>query len=323
MPLPLVVVGSINADLYVEIDRLPLPGETISGANAAMRPGGKGANQAGAAARLGYPTQLIAQLGDDAYGPVLLQALILAGVDLAGVASVPGPSGQALILLQGSGENSIVIVGGANQVWRELPASAQRTIAGGGALLLQREIPEAVSLGAARCAQQAQVPVVLDAGGVDAALAPELLQLVSCLSPNESELARLTGMPTDSDEAVLAAARHLKRHGVASVLVKLGSRGALLLTPDGEVIHHDAYPVTVVDTTGAGDCFTAAYAVAMLEGRPPAKRLRFACAAAALCVGVKGALPSMPDREAVNEFLRLQVPPSPSSMLPRLGRSGS
>jgi len=304
MRKPLVVVGSLNADLYVEISALPRPGETISGAKAAMRPGVKGANQAGAAARLGHPTQLIGQLGADAYAPVLTQALVAAGVDCQHVAIVPGESGQALILLQQGGENSIIIVGGANQRWSGLSAGAQAAIRQGGALLLQREIPEAVSLAAARLARAAGLPVVLDAGGIDAPLAAELLELVTCLSPNETELSRLTGLPTASDAQVLAAAQALTRGGVRQVLVKLGARGALLLSEDGTVTRQAAFPVVAVDTTGAGDCFTAAYTVATLEGHSPAGRLAFACAAAACCVQVKGALPSMPSRTDVQQLLQ-------------------
>jgi len=304
MRKPLVVVGSLNADLYVEVSVLPRPGETISGTNATMRPGGKGANQAAAAARLGYPTQLIGQLGSDAYAPVLTQALVAAGVDCQHVARSPGDSGQAMILLQQGGENSIIIVDGANQRWSGLSAAAQTAIRQAGALLLQREIPDLVTLAAARIARAAGIPVVLDAGGIDAPLSPELLALVTCLSPNETELARLTGLPTDSEAQVLTAAQALTRGGVTQVLVKLGARGALLLSADGAVTRQAALPVQVIDTTGAGDCFTAAYSVATLEGLTPAARLAFACAAAACCVQVMGALPSMPSRAQVALLLQ-------------------
>ena len=308
MRKPLVVVGSLNADLYVEITALPRPGETISGCNAAMRPGGKGANQAAAAARLGHPTQLIGQLGTDAFAALLGQALVEAGVDCQHLARSAGDSGQAMILLQAGGENSIIIVGGANQRWTALESSAQAALRQGGALLLQREIPEAVSLAAARLARSAGLPVVLDAGGVDAPLAPELLAATTCLSPNETELARLTGLPTGSDAQVLHAALALQRGGVGQVLVKLGARGALLLAEDGSVTRQAAFPVAVVDTTGAGDCFTAAYTVATLEGQGPASRLAFACAAAACCVQVKGAMPSMPRRAQVEHLLHMHMP---------------
>jgi ribokinase len=307
MPKHLVVVGSVNADLYMEVERLPRPGETIAGRHAAVRPGGKGGNQAGAAARLGQKTFLVAQTGDDAFAGPLKAALGEAGVALDHVTVSAGDSGQALILLQQGGENSIVIVGGANQRWSGIGGEAAARIAGGGALLLQREVPDAVNLDAARAAKGAGVPVVLDLGGVDKPPPPGLLALVDVLSPNETELGRLTGMPTESDEQVIAAARSLHGRGVGSVLVKLGARGALLVPAKGEPVRHPAFLVRVVDTTGAGDCFTAAYSVALLEGKPERERLRFACAAAALCVQQKGALPSMPKRADVDHFLSAQA----------------
>lgn len=303
MPKPILVVGSANADLYVEIARLPAPGETIVGGNAAVRPGGKGANQAAAAARLGAATRFSGRFGGDAFAAPLRQALAGAGVDLSPSRDVPGPTGQAFILLQQGGENSIIIVGGANRAWEGAP---EFPLAGCGALLLQREIPEAVNLAAAAAARAAGVPVVLDCGGDDAPLPAAILPLIDVLSPNETELARLTGAPTGDEAQVLAAARELQRRGVGTVLVKLGSRGCLLVGRDGSALRQAAYKVEVVDTTGAGDCFTAAYAVGLAEGLPEAARLRLACAAAALCVQGKGALPSMPERRAVEAFLARQ-----------------
>jgi ribokinase len=303
MPKALVVVGSVNADLYVEIARMPAPGETISGRNAAVRSGGKGGNQAGAAARLGHPTLLVAQVGDDAFAAPLRVALGEAGVRLEHLAVSPGDTGQAMILLQSGGENSIVIVGGANLRWSGMTAGARAAIAGAGALLLQREVPEAVNLDAARAAHAAGVPVVLDAGGMDAPVPETLLPLIAVLSPNETELARLSGLPAEGEAQCLAAARALQARGVGAVLVKRGAHGALLVPRGGEPILQGAHRVAVVDTTGAGDCFTAAYAVAMVEGRAERERLAFACAAAALCVQKKGALPSMPARAEVDALL--------------------
>lgn len=303
MTKPLLVLGSLNADLYVEIDRLPRPGETIAGGGAAVRPGGKGANQAAAAARLGQPTFFAGHHGDDAFAPPLRAALAGAGVKLDLLSRLPGPTGQAFILLQRGGENSIVIVGGANQAWRGVGAPVRRRLANCGALLLQREIPESVNLAAARLARRAGVPVVLDAGGATTPLPSALLRLVDVLSPNETELARLSGRPTANDAQVLAAARVLQRRGVGTVLVKLGARGALLVPRFGRPLRQRAFRVPVVDTTGAGDCFTAAYTVGLLEAMPESDRLRFACAAAALCVQAKGAMPSMPRRAAVERFL--------------------
>lgn len=315
MPAPLLVLGSVNADLYVAIDRLPARGETIPGRDTAMRPGGKGANQAAAAAKLGIPTWFCGQIGDDAYAEPLRATLAGCGVRLDLLGEVPGGTGQAFILLQQGGENSIIIVGGANTAWSAPTPAALDRLRGCGALLLQREVPETVNLAAAQAAAAAGVPVVLDAGGADAPLPAAILPLLAVLSPNETELARLTGMPTGDEAEVLAAARALQAQGVGTVLVKLGARGSLLVPRQGAPLRQGIFRVPVVDTTGAGDCFTAAYVVAMLEGRPEADRLRFAAAAAALCVGKLGAMPAMPARAAVDAFLA--GVPRPTSDVPR------
>jgi len=296
----LLVVGSANADLYVEIPRLPQPGETLPGSNAAVRPGGKGANQAAAAARLGLPTRFAGRFGSDAFAAPLREALAGAGVDLAPSRDVPGPTGQAFILLQAGGENSIVLVGGANRAWEEHP---RFDLDDCGAVLLQREIPERVNRAAAQAARAAGVPVVMDCGGDDAPIPGDLLPLLDVVSPNESELARLTGMPTDDEAQVLSAARSLQANGVGTVLVKLGSRGCLLVPRNGLPVTQRAFKVKVIDTTGAGDCFTGAYTVGLIEGLPEHQRLRLACAAAAMCVQRLGALPSMPTRQEADALL--------------------
>jgi len=298
------VVGSINADLYVRLARIPVPGETLPGRDAAMRPGGKGANQATAAARLGVPVRFVGQVGDDAYAPVLRAELRANGVDDSLLLNVSGPSGQAMIMLQDDGENAIILSGGANQQWAGgLPVAAAASIAASQVLLLQREIPEAINQQAAAAAQAAGVPVVLDAGGADTPLDPAWLAQVAVLSPNETELARLTGLDTSTDAAVQRATRALLAQGVGAVLVKLGSRGSVLLATEAAPISFGVFAADVVDTTGAGDCFTAAYAVALAEGRPAFERLRFAAAAAALCIGKLGAMPAMPERAAVEALL--------------------
>ena len=305
MKKPLLVLGSINADLYVEVETLPKPGETISGHDCAIRPGGKGANQAAAAAKVGYPTRFAGHLGSDAFAPALRAELRAAGADDALLTEVAGPTGQAYILLQRGGENSIIVAPGANHVWSNtLDPELTAAISQAGALLLQREIPEALNIAAAQFAKSVGVPVVLDAGGSDDGPLPAaLLACLTVCSPNETELARLTGMPTDDDALVIAAARKLQSQGVATVLVKLGARGCLLVRPDGSTLRQGIFPVNVVDTTGAGDCFTATYTVAMLSGMAEAERLRFACAAAGVCVQCKGAMPSMPTRAELQALM--------------------
>jgi len=302
---PLVVVGSANADLVFTIDRLPKPGETLAASSLETIPGGKGANQAAAAAKLGYPTYFCGQVGQDANASMLKESLSGCGVNLMHLREVQGASGTALILLQKSGENSIVIVGGANQSHWQLTDNIKQLLQSAGAVLLQREIPEEINVQVAQIASSAGVPVFLDAGGVEGPISPALLSSLAVLSPNETELARLTGKPTHTLELVQAAASELMQLGVKSVLVKLGADGSLLLPGPGLVpIRQAAIPAPeVVDTTGAGDCFTAAYAVAVLEGKGGAEALRFASAAASICVRRKGAMPSLPVRPEVQELL--------------------
>ncbi|OWM81010.1 ribokinase [Punica granatum] len=307
---PLVVVGSANADIYVEIDRLPGEGETVAAKSGLNLAGGKGANQAACGGRLSYPTYFVGQIGDDANGRLIRDALETSGgVRLDYVASVGGtPTGHAVVMLLANGENSIIIVGGANMCgWPSVLGDEEglEVVKKAGVVLLQREIPDSVNIQVAKAARSAGVPVILDAGGMDTPIPPELLSYVDIFSPNESELARLTGMPTESFEDVGRAVRKFHDMGVKQVLVKLGAKGSALFVEGEEPIKQPIISAPkVVDTTGAGDTFTAAFAVALVEGKSKGECLRFAAAAASLCVQVKGAIPSMPSRESVTGLLQ-------------------
>eukprot|EP00898_Chlorokybus_atmophyticus_P001912 jgi/Chlat1/2721/Chrsp182S02886 len=309
-PRPLVVVGSLNADLYIEIHRMPRPGETLPSRGGEMRAGGKGANQAAAAGKLGWPTYMIGQVGSDTYGDFLRESLTSAEVGLSHVASVDGATGLAVILLQAGGENSILLVGGANQAWEAVSPSTHELLSNAGVVLLQMEIPESVNISSAQIARAAGAEVVLDAGGSDEPPSQELLRLVTILSPNETELSRLTGRNVDSAKDAVEAAKLLLQYedNLQQVLVKLGSKGSLLVRRDEgggvTVLQQEAVKVQrVVDTTGAGDCFTAAYAVALLQGKSPQEALQFASVAAALCIQQLGAMPSLPWRHEVDKQL--------------------
>ncbi|XP_075488240.1 ribokinase [Primulina tabacum] len=305
---PLVVVGSANADIYVEIDRLPKEGETISAKTGQTLAGGKGANQAVCGAKLAYPTYFLGQVGEDAHGKLITDALEGGGVHLDHLSTVTdAPTGHAVVMLQDGGQNSIIIVGGANMFcWPEtLSQEDLEVVKNSGIVLLQREIPDSVNIQVAKAAKSAHVPVILDAGGVDTPIPSELLKFIDVLSPNESELARLTNMPTETIEQINQAVGKCHELGVKQVLVKLGAKGSILFTEGEEPIKQSIVSVPkVIDTTGAGDTFTASFAVALVEGKPKKECMKFAAAAASLCIQVKGAIPSMPDRKSVLDLLQ-------------------
>ncbi|CAI9784299.1 unnamed protein product [Fraxinus pennsylvanica] len=312
---PLVVVGSANADIYVEIDRLPKEGETISAKTGQTLAGGKGANQAVCGGKLAYPTYFLGQVGDDAHGKLIAEALEGGGVFLDYLSRLDDvPTGHAVVMLQAGGQNSIIIVGDANMsFWPEtLPEEDLEVVKNTGIVLLQREIPDSVNIQVAKVRlisivsrlRSALVPVILDAGGVDAPITIELLSFVDILSPTETELARLTNMPTGTFEQISQAVGKCHKMGVKQVLVKLGDKGSVLFTEGEEPIKQPVISAPkVIDTTGAGDTFTSSFAVALVEGKSKKECLRFAAAAASLCIQVEGAIPSMPDRKSVLDLL--------------------
>jgi len=197
-------------------------------------------------------------------------------------------------------------VPGANRAQWDLSDDIKEVIRSAGILMLQREVPEEVNIEAAKVAQQAGVPVVLDAGGMEGVIGEELLRCVTVVSPNETELERVTGLPAGTEEEVRAAAASLLERGVEAVLVKLGEKGSLMLRSAGlPPVRQEAVPVLkVVDTTGAGDCYTAAWAVASLDNRSSAESMMFASAAAAICVQRKGAISSLPTLEEAQGVLQ-------------------
>ncbi|KAF8114260.1 hypothetical protein N665_0039s0025 [Sinapis alba] len=213
-------------------------------------------------------------------------------------------------MLQSDGQNSIIIVGGANmRGWPEKMSDDELEIVrNAGVVLLQREIPDSINIQVAKAVKKAGVPVILDVGGMDTPIPSELLDSIDILSPNETELSRLTGMPTETFEQISEAVAKCHKLGVKQVLVKLGSKGSALFIEGEKPIQQAVIPASqVLDTTGAGDTFTAAFAVAMVEGKSHEECLRFAAAAASLCVQVKGAIPSMPDRTSVLKLLESSI----------------
>ena len=284
-----VVVGSINTDLVVVAERLPGPGETVSGGRFSRHGGGKGANSAVAAARLGAQVTMVGAVGRDPFGDEALELLEREGIDTAAVARVDAPTGVALINVDAAGENQIAVASGANA--EVDPAAVERALrdAGPAPVLINHEIPVAARLAAARAAQG---PVVLNPAPA-AEIPDELLALGPILTPNAGEAAELTG--EDDPEA---AARALAARTGAPVVVTLGARGVLVLA-DGTAERLPAPQVTPVDTTGAGDAFNGALVVALAEGRGLRGAVELALAAAALSTRAEGAREGMPHRDEV------------------------
>jgi ribokinase len=295
--VPVTVVGSLNEDVLVRVERLPGRGETVVGGEVVLAPGGKGANQAAAAARLGRGVTMVGRVGDDAAGERQRRALADVGVDVAAVRTTPGvPTGTATIPVEDvTGENLIVVVPGANG--RVSPADvAVAAVRTAEVVLLQLEIPlDAVSAAAATAAG-----IVVLTPAPPRPLPADLLDRVDVLVPNEHELTQLAGAAVRQREPAELAALG-RRVGRRAVVVTLGARGALLVPDDGSpVLLQAPPPVTPVDTTGAGDCFSGALAQALSTGRPLADAVRWAVTAAALSTTAPGARGALPDAAAVD-----------------------
>lgn len=301
----IVVVGSLNMDLVVQAPVIPAPGETVLGNNFATIPGGKGANQAVAAARLGAKVSLIGRVGADAFGEQLLANARAEGIDVTHVGvDETAASGIAMITVDATGQNSIAVASGANfcltavhvrRAWEQLePVDL---------LVMPLETPLETIETAVSLAHQSGTKVILNPAPAQQ-LPPHILAGVDVLVPNEAETAQLTGLPIESPEETQQAARRLRELGVGHVVLTLGSRGALVLDgATGDFTAVPAYPVTVVDTTAAGDAFVAGLAVGLGEGRPLVQAAQFANAVGALAVTKQGAQPGMPRRAEVEILL--------------------
>jgi ribokinase len=296
-PPALTVLGSTNMDLVAYTDRAPGRGETVFGHCFRTVPGGKGTNQAVAAARAGGAVTMIGAVGDDDFGPRLRAALAGAGVAVAGLRTVSGPSGIAHIVVDGDGGNAIVVVPGANATVTGLAPGDEDRIAAADALLMQLELPLAGVLAGARAARAHGVRTVLTPAPVQP-LPDELLALTDLLVPNEHEAAALTGHP----EPHRAAAAFLDL--VPEVVITLGAAGCLYAARGAEPVTVPAVPVRAVDTTAAGDTFAGALAVATAEGRPMPRALAWAASAAALAVCRPGASCAMPARHEIDAQYR-------------------
>lgn len=302
----LVVLGSINADHILNLDSFPTPGETVTGNQYQVAFGGKGANQAVAAGRSGANIAFIACTGEDDIGERVRQQLANDRIDVAPVSVIAGEStGVALIFVNGEGENVIGIHAGANAALSPALVEAQKTrIAQADALLMQLESPlESVML-AAKIAHQHQTQVILNPAPARE-LSDELLALVDIITPNETEAEKLTGTRVENDDDAAKAAQALHSKGIDTVIITLGSRG-VWASVKGEGQRVPGFKVQAIDTIAAGDTFNGALITALLEDKPLNEAIRFAHAAAAIAVTRKGAQPSVPWREEIDEFLNQQ-----------------
>ncbi len=295
----LAVAGSANLDLVVAVDHHPVTGETVLGGDHARIPGGKGANQAVAAARLGAAVSFVGRIGADAAGEQLRDSLTEAGVDLTHLGTdTEAPSGIAMIGVDRSGDNAIIVSPGANaRLQPDHIAEADALFREAAGLLLQLETPLETVLAAARAAEGV---VILDPAPAQP-LPPELLASIDVLVPNETELALLSGQPVDPEDpaSVAAAARSL---GVPTVVVTLGAAGAVVVTSD-EVTTVPAPAVHPVDTTAAGDAFRAALAIGLVDGQPATAAATFAVRVGAAATLRPGAQPSLPTRSELEDLL--------------------
>ncbi len=298
----IVVAGSLNMDLVVRAERMPRAGETIAGREFYTIAGGKGANQAVAAARLGARVAMVGRVGRDAFGPRLIHGLQAQGVDISHVCLEPDvPTGIATILVDQAGENRIIVVAGANGLMGAADfAAAASQIRETQLLVMQLEIPLAAVKDGLDLASRFGIPVMLNAAPAQE-MPAALLRKVRYLVVNESEASLLAGCQVVDLPTAEQAAVSLRRSGAAAVIVTLGKAGALLADEDG-ILHVPAPVVSVVDSTAAGDAFIGGLAISLVRGLDWSGALRFANYAGALAVTRLGAQTSLPTREEVEAF---------------------
>jgi len=310
----IVVVGSLNLDLVAYVPRMPVEGETISGTDFAMFPGGKGANQAVAAARLGSKVTMVGRLGNDGFGQQLRDGLERNGVGKESVISCEKPTGTAIITVNPAGGNSIIVIPGANYALSpEALETHTDVLRSADVILAQLEIPIETVVRLAEMAAQLNKPFVLDPAPAQS-LPDNLLRNVTWLTPNESETRTILdhlGYHAEEDatsEAALEkAAERLLEAGAQNVILKLGARGVFVAAADGTRRLIEPYRVNVVDSTAAGDAFNGGFAYGLTQGMTHSEAAQFACAVAAASVTKVGAQPSMPTLEEVRNLMHLPL----------------
>ena len=303
----ILVVGSINMDLVVRSPRMPAPGETVIGDGFNTSPGGKGANQAVAAARLGARCAMLGRVGKDAFGQTLLKGMMDDGVDCTGVlVTDQAASGVAMVIVDARGENSIVVASGANhRLTPDDVFSRESAFQAADVVVLQLELPLPTVRAAVEVAKRNNCKVILDPAPMPECLASSICE-VDVITPNVTEAEMLTGTKTGEERADMNIALDLIAHGAAAAVLKLGSRGSMVVTADGQMARVGAYSVDIVDTTAAGDAFTAALAVCVAEGMELVEAAGFANAAGALACTRLGAQSAMPSRTEVRMLMQDQ-----------------
>jgi ribokinase len=301
----IVVLGSFVADVAFRAARLPAWGETLMGSGFALGPGGKGSNQAVAAARAGAEVQILSRLGDDAFGRLARDTWAADGIDASLVENCATPTGSAVILIdEVKGENAIIVVPGAcfTLAPKDVEA-AGGAIRAAGVLLTQLELPLETVESGLRVAREAGVLTILNPAPAQA-LSDSMLGLADFLIPNESEAALLTGLPVESQAQAEDAARVLLKRGARCVIVTLGAQGALVCVEGAEALLVGAFNAgRVLETTGAGDAFCGGFAAALSEGQTVLEAARFGCATAGISVTRAGTAPSMPRRSEIEQLL--------------------
>lgn len=303
MSKSILVIGSLNMDMTIPVEELPQKGETILGGSPSYIPGGKGANQACAAGKLGGRVAMLGKVGRDQMGRTLKENLAAAGVDVSHVEETPdAPTGMAVIYVDRRGSNSIVVIPGANACCDQAYVEANEAlIAAHDIIVLQLEIPYDAVFAAVRLAKKHGRMVILNPAPAPDSLPDEVISALDYFTPNETELARIAGMAAGSVREAEAAGKRLVEKGVGTVLATLGEAGALLVTRE-EARLVPALRVDAVDTTAAGDTFNGAFVTALAEGIPEGEAIAFANKAAAISVTRKGAQTSIPTREELDAW---------------------
>ena len=302
--MSIIIFGSVNIDLIATTPRLPTPGETINGNNFFTAGGGKGANQAVAAAGLGIPTKIVGRVGNDSFGQQLLVSLSTANVDTTDVLVDENThTGVAVIAVGASGENNIIVVPGANHSINNTDVERLKNLLSDvTALLLQLEIPVEVAISAAKVAQEMGVKVILDPAPMPANFPNDFYNLIDIITPNEIEASQLVGFEVNNQETAMEAAVELCHRGVKNAVVKIGDRGVICATKE-EAFFQPAFVVKTIDTVAAGDAFNGGLAAALDTGLSLKEAVKWGAAAGALCTTKPGAQPAMPDRKTFDNFL--------------------